>query len=123
MALFATSDYCAAEAIAGIGYCNPFLPERVELERRALGSRYVPVGPVIQARPGTRVEDLFPNVPALHEAARGLVEAGARPVDDGCIGDAGRIGRLRGPRLVRPLWPLHELTGRARYPINERIWP
>jgi DNA-binding NtrC family response regulator len=75
MALLPFPDWRVAEAIAGIGYCNPFLPERVELERRALGRRYVSVGPVIQARPGTGVEEHMPNVSALHELARRLVEA------------------------------------------------
>lgn len=83
MALLASPDWRIAEAIAGIGYCNPFLPERVELERRALGRRYIPVGPVIQARPGMRVEELFPNVPALHELAHELVEAIRERLADG----------------------------------------
>ncbi len=34
------------QAIANLGYCNPFLPERVELERAALGSEFVAGGPV-----------------------------------------------------------------------------
>ena len=49
MALLKSADWRAAEAIAGIGYVNPFLPERVELERRALGPRYIEVGPIIRA--------------------------------------------------------------------------
>ena len=34
MALLPSAEWRAAEALAGIGYVNPFLPERVELERR-----------------------------------------------------------------------------------------
>jgi transcriptional regulator with AAA-type ATPase domain len=75
MSLLSSAEWRSAEAIAGIGYCNPFLPERVDLECRALGRRYVQVGPVIRPRPGARVEELFPNIPALHERARDLVEA------------------------------------------------
>jgi DNA-binding NtrC family response regulator len=69
MPLLPSDDWRAAEAIAGIGYCNPFLRERVELERRALGRRYVEVGPVIRVRPGATMEELFANVPALRQRA------------------------------------------------------
>jgi DNA-binding NtrC family response regulator len=83
MSLLPSADWAAAKAIAGIGYCNPFLPERVELERRALGRGYVPVGPVIRARPGTPVGELFPNVPTLHQRAYDLVEAACNRLTDG----------------------------------------
>ena len=33
MSLLAPSEWAVAEAIAGIGYANPFLPERIELEK------------------------------------------------------------------------------------------
>jgi DNA-binding NtrC family response regulator len=69
MALLSSADWRAAQAIAGIGHVNPFLPERTELERRALGSLYKDFGPIIWARPGAKVVDLFGNVPAMHERA------------------------------------------------------
>src|SRR4051812_14473209 len=69
MALLPSKEWLAAEAIAGIGYCNPFLPERVELERRALGSRYIEEGPVIRSRPRERVEEYFGNVPGMRQRA------------------------------------------------------
>ena len=34
------------EVVASLGYCNPFLPERIELERAALGKDFVEEGPV-----------------------------------------------------------------------------
>jgi hypothetical protein len=74
MALLTPHQWRVGEAIAGIGYCNPFLPERVERERRALGDAFVEVGPVIWARPGVPIEKLFPNLPALGERTAGLVE-------------------------------------------------
>ena len=58
MALLPSAEWRAAEAIAGIGYVNPFLPGRVELERRALGPRYIEVGPLIRSRPGERPDRL-----------------------------------------------------------------
>jgi DNA-binding NtrC family response regulator len=74
MSLLPAADWRVAEAIAGIGYCNPFLPARVELERQALGRRFVPTGPTLRARPGAGLGALFPNIPALHERAQDLVE-------------------------------------------------
>jgi hypothetical protein len=56
MALLTASEWHIAEAIAGITTCNPFLPERLELERKALGDDYVDVGPVLRIRPGTSLE-------------------------------------------------------------------
>ena len=73
MALLPPTEWRVAEAIAGIGYCNPFLPERVDLERRALGARYIEQGPIIRAQPGERMESLFSNVPAMRERAQLLV--------------------------------------------------
>jgi DNA-binding NtrC family response regulator len=74
MALLTPRERRVVEAIAGIGYCNPFLPERVELEHRALGDAFVEVGPVIWARPGVPIERLFPNLGALRERAAGLAD-------------------------------------------------
>jgi len=74
MALLLPRRWRIVEAISGIGYCNPFLPERIELERRALEDRYVEVGPVIQARLGVRVEDHFPNLSLLRVRGEELLE-------------------------------------------------
>ena len=74
MALLSPRKTQVAQAISGIGYCNPFLPERLELERRALGAAFVEVGPVIWARPGVSIERLFPNVIRLRKRAEELVE-------------------------------------------------
>ena len=83
MPLLSAAERRVAEAIAGIGYSNPFLPERVELERRALGDAYVEVGPVIWARPGVPIERLFPNVLALRERAGRLVETARGRLEQG----------------------------------------
>ena len=40
------SDRVLVEATGQLAYCNPFLPERVELERRALGRDFEPHGEV-----------------------------------------------------------------------------
>ena len=36
MAILSKQEECVATAITQIGYCNPFLPARLELERQAL---------------------------------------------------------------------------------------
>src|SRR5262245_55039283 len=38
MALFAASDFRFAETLSRLVYCNPFLPERLSLQREALGA-------------------------------------------------------------------------------------
>ncbi len=83
MALLPSADWRVAEAIAGIGYCNPFLPERVELERRALGSRYIEQGPIIRSKPGEGMERLLGNVPAMRELAESLVNQIQRRLEAG----------------------------------------
>src|SRR5260221_4568128 len=49
MALIRKSERAVVSALAALVDCNPFLPERVELERRALGSAFVPVSAVWHA--------------------------------------------------------------------------
>jgi transcriptional regulator with AAA-type ATPase domain len=55
-----------AEAISRLVYCNPFLAERVELERRVLGDEFTPF--FVVWHPRTDIEDDNPNV--LRIAAR-----------------------------------------------------
>jgi len=75
MAFVTTSDRPVAEAIAGIGYCNPFLPERIERERRALGSTYIEVSPVIHVRAGASIGEMFPNTAAMERRAGSLARS------------------------------------------------
>ncbi|MDP0501167.1 MAG: sigma 54-interacting transcriptional regulator [Verrucomicrobiota bacterium JB022] len=41
-ALLSSEDRAFAEAISQLTYCDPFAPQRVELERQALGAEYTP---------------------------------------------------------------------------------
>ena len=41
MAFLTTGERAFLRAIANLGYCNPFLPERLEYEREALGPDFV----------------------------------------------------------------------------------
>ena len=70
MALLASRDWQVAEAIAEIGYANPFLPARIELEKKALGKAFVSFQPFLQYRPDCSVSEMFPNATALrHRSA------------------------------------------------------
>src|SRR5437762_1283393 len=46
MALLAPRDRAFLNAVSQLGYCNPFLPERIDYERAALGDDYVEGEPV-----------------------------------------------------------------------------
>lgn len=72
MTLLTAGEWRVAEAIAGIGYANPFLPERIELEQRALGKDFVQCQRFLQFRPDCSVSDMFPNVPALRKLTEKL---------------------------------------------------
>ena len=74
MAMLSVKDRRAAEAIAGIGFCNPFLPERVRLERKALGAAFIDYPSVVHLRPGLTLEECWPNVPAIGARAETLAE-------------------------------------------------
>lgn len=40
MSVFSSEEFRFGELVAELSYCNPFLPERIELERQALGSEF-----------------------------------------------------------------------------------
>ena len=71
MAFLTGSDRTLAEAISRLAYCNPFLPERIECERQALGDAFVPGGTLWHA---TGDPEPPPNVFALRERAGALSE-------------------------------------------------
>ncbi len=73
MSLLSANEWRVAEAIAGIGYVNPFLPERIELEKQALGKDFVRFEPFLQYRSDCSMSDMFPNVSALRERSGQLL--------------------------------------------------
>ena len=87
MALMTERERTFAGAISRLGYCNPFLPERIEAERDALGPRFVASTPVWHARAVS--DQVNPNhaplaerVTAVTETLRARLEAGRAPVGD-----------------------------------------
>ncbi|MDF1836327.1 MAG: sigma 54-interacting transcriptional regulator [Planctomycetota bacterium] len=76
MTILNSSDLAFAKHLQGIARVNPFLPERVELERLALGDTYVDMGMAKAFQPG---EGPNPNMqPLLEKARRVLADLQAR---------------------------------------------
>jgi len=71
MAFLSGDDRSLAEAISRLAYCNPFLPERIECERQALGDAFVSGGTLWDA---TGAPEPPPNLFGLRERAGGLSE-------------------------------------------------
>ena len=85
MSIFSEGERRFLTVVADLGYCNPFLPERVDLERQALGRAFVPGEPVWSASvtdpDATRanVARLQPRLERLIESVRQRL-GGAAPV-------------------------------------------
>jgi DNA-binding NtrC family response regulator len=83
MAFLEGVDRRLAEAISRLAYCNPFLPERIECERQALGEDFVAGGTLWHATgepgPAPNLRVLAERAAALAERLAGRLMAGARP--------------------------------------------
>jgi hypothetical protein len=71
MGLLSTEDLLLAEAISRLACCNPFLPERIECERQALGPDFVSGGTLWDLSGEPRAA---PNVQALRRRSETLAE-------------------------------------------------
>lgn len=74
MDAFSPAERRLLSAVAGLAYCNPFLPERIDYERAALGRDFVPAGPVWSASV-TDPDATRPNVSNLHRRLEPVLEA------------------------------------------------
>ena len=84
MPLFTPAERPVADAISELVYCNPFAPERIGFEKRALGERFDPADTVWNAshdRPVDRrnVIDVATLAETLCAAARQRLANGTRP--------------------------------------------
>lgn len=74
MPLFAPADRSLAETLFAINEANPFVPERLELERRFLGPVFVDVGSARSRVPDVQEsQGVSPNSARLLEGAEGLL--------------------------------------------------
>ncbi len=84
MPLFTTQERTFAQAIAGLAYCNPFLPDRITYERQALGADFLETK--ADWNVDIQSQGMHPNIDALRERAgelayrcRDQLAAGAAP--------------------------------------------
>jgi transcriptional regulator with AAA-type ATPase domain len=86
MSLLSAEDRTLAEAISRLAYSNPFLPERIERERQALGADFLAGGTLWHAwsgpTPTPNVRAIAERVEALTERLAAKLAAGARPDGD-----------------------------------------
>lgn len=74
MSLFSHPDRQFLEAVSRVAFSNPFLPERLEFERAALGDEYQPgTGRVWSRR--SDLEEAQPNVERLSSRATTIIDA------------------------------------------------
>src|SRR3954447_25691290 len=73
MGLLSDTEHDFATAVAHLIYVNPFLAERIEWERRALGAEHRPSGEVWHSRGDLALEN--PNEERITERATALAEA------------------------------------------------
>lgn len=72
--IFSPLDRTAAERLTRLAYTNPFLPERVNLERQILGRDFESAPPVLHREAGFRFDVLHPNIAKLNAVTRRVVE-------------------------------------------------
>lgn len=92
MSLIQPSELEAAEAIASIGYVNPFLPERVALERQALGPELVARPDILYWQPVQPFEPGNPHFLLLRARAQQLADDFRQRL---CAGTAASEGELQ----------------------------
>ncbi len=112
MAILEESERDVAHAVAGLLDCNPFEPQRVELERRALGDAFVGDGP--GWRSGNDDSYINPNTARLRQRIEELVANVARRTAAGASIAPEEVDAYRGTALYL-LWlryedPLYELV-------------
>jgi DNA-binding NtrC family response regulator len=73
MPIFEPSERAFAEAMSALAYCNPFLPERLEWERKALGPRFVEAPRSFGRQLIWELDHVNPNVAALSKKIATLV--------------------------------------------------
>ncbi len=96
MAFLSASERAFLRAVSQLAYCNPFLPERIECERAALGAEFVEGEPVWSLpvdqpeRPRANVWRVVEKLEPLAEQLRARINADAREEDLALYEDAVR---------------------------------
>lgn len=90
MGLLSDAERDFATAVSHLAYGNPFLPERIEWERRALGEEHLPFGLVWHSRNDPRGEN--PNEVRIAERSEALAERLRERLARGLRGTAEEAG-------------------------------
>ncbi|HEX6960454.1 MAG TPA: sigma 54-interacting transcriptional regulator [Lacipirellula sp.] len=85
MALFTAAQRRRCAAIARLGYANPFLPERIEVEREILGKAFVP-GHSVWSLPQALAAS-HPNLQRIDALTAELVAGAAKNLSEGATYD------------------------------------
>jgi transcriptional regulator of aromatic amino acid metabolism len=91
VSLWSSSERAFLRAVSQLGYSNPFTPERVELERSALGRDFVEGEPVWSIRvedpdtPRANVWKIIERLEAMSSGLRSRVSSAARPAKDDLV--------------------------------------
>ena len=72
MSLLTETERSFVDDVSRLAYCNPFLPERIEYERQALGVEFVETGEVWHV--GSDPDGRNPNVPKLNVRVEAVAE-------------------------------------------------
>ncbi|HEV8586467.1 MAG TPA: sigma 54-interacting transcriptional regulator [Methylomirabilota bacterium] len=104
VAFLTGGDRALAQAISRLAYCNPFLPERIECERAALGADFVAGGTLWHASGETTPA---PNLQALQARTEALVERLAGRLGEGVKPSAEEL-QLYEDAVVYLLFSRHE---------------
>lgn len=105
MSLLQPDETAAVEAVARLLDCNPFLPERVDLERRILGRAFVDAGPHWHSEGDEFVSD--PNRPLLCDRVEALAASVRERLATGAVGSDAELDAYRG-LILYLLWLRYE---------------
>ena len=86
MGLYSDSERRFLTAVARLGYSNPFLEERIELERTALGKQFVP-GEAVWSAPVSDDKATHVNVIRLQARLHPMIESVRRRLDAAAAAD------------------------------------
>jgi transcriptional regulator with AAA-type ATPase domain len=94
MALIDNRERTTVAAVAALTDCNPFVPERIELEKKVLGSAFVPTGVVWFADGDAGQFD--PNLSRLHERIEEVATQLHKRLAAGGVATAEELADYRG---------------------------
>ena len=112
MAFMNSSERAFASTVSALAYCNPFVRQRIELERKALGRQFVETEAFWNLQPDR--EGDHPNVSRLAQRSNELAETLRRRLDDGAKPSAADAQTYE--NLV-----LYALYHRCRGPLQDAI--